>query len=52
MSVQSEERLIVVPMARIGHMKTHPGGRETCHIHFGENNKPGLGFCPVLIVDS
>lgn len=51
MSVQSEDRLLLVPMARIGHMKTHPGGRQTCHIHFGENNSPGLGFCPVLIVD-
>ena len=51
MSVQSADRLLVVPMARVGHIKTHPGGRQTCHIHFGENNKPGLGFCPVLVVD-
>ncbi|MEM6454769.1 MAG: hypothetical protein AAF772_06710, partial [Acidobacteriota bacterium] len=43
MSVQSADRLCVVPMARIGHVQGHANGGVTTHIHFGENNAPGYG---------
>ena len=49
MSVQSSDRLLVVPMARIGHVEMSAEGRSVYCIHFGDNNRPGYGFCPVLI---
>ncbi len=51
MTVQSEDALLVVPMARIGHVRTTEDGRSVHHIHFGENNRPGYGFCPTLILE-
>lgn len=51
MTVQSTEALLVVPMARIGHVQTAEDGRSVHRIHFGDNNRPGYGFCPTLIVD-
>ncbi len=51
MTVQSAEELLVVPMARIGHVQTAADGRTVHRIHFGDNNRPGYGFCPVLILD-
>lgn len=51
MTVQSAEDLLVVPMARIGHVETVEDGRSLHRIHFGENNMPGYGFCPTLILD-
>ncbi|CAK8713069.1 hypothetical protein GCAAIG_02390 [Candidatus Electronema halotolerans] len=47
---QSEQELIAVPMARIGHFRRTTGGQPEARIHFGDNNKPGYGFSPVLLL--
>ncbi|NET35389.1 MAG: hypothetical protein F6K19_25755 [Cyanothece sp. SIO1E1] len=51
MTVQSIDKLLVVPMARIGHVQMANDGRSIHRIHFGDNNRPGYGFCPTLIFD-
>ncbi len=51
MTVQSDDRLLVTPMARIGHVHRTREGGIVYKIHFGDNNMPGYGFCPVLIFD-
>ncbi|KPA12712.1 hypothetical protein MHK_007080 [Candidatus Magnetomorum sp. HK-1] len=51
MTVQSDGRLLVVPMARIGHIYQNSDGEVSYHIHFGENNIPGYGLCPVVIFE-
>lgn len=51
MTVQSVDQLLVVPMARIGHVEHADDGRSVYRIHFGDNNRVGYGFCPVLIFD-
>jgi hypothetical protein len=48
-TVQSLDKLLVVPMARIGHIRKDKNAQTTYHIHFGENNKVGYGFCPVVV---
>lgn len=51
-TIQSLDKLLVVPMARIGHIRKNENGEISYHIHFGQNNKAGYGFCPVVIFDT
>lgn len=51
MTAIHEGEMIVVPMARIGHTFKNQQGHTQFSIHFGENNKAGYGFSPVVIVD-
>lgn len=49
MTAHSLNKTIVVPMARIGHAEIQKDGSVVYKIHFGDNNKLGYGFAPVLI---
>ncbi|MCI5158271.1 MAG: hypothetical protein D3906_07470, partial [Candidatus Electrothrix sp. AUS1_2] len=49
MTARHNERVITVPMARIGHVERNQDGRKAYKIHFGDNNMPGYGFAPVLV---
>lgn len=44
-----EGKIIVVPMARLGHVVRGANGNDKFKIHFGDNNREGYGFSPVLI---
>ena len=50
-TVQSLDKLLVVPMARIGHAQENENGQVVYRIHFGDNNMYGYGLCPVIIFD-
>jgi len=52
MTAVHNEKTIVVPMARIGHVVKNEQGNTIFKIHFGDNNKEGYGFSPVLIMDT
>jgi len=41
--------MITVPMARVGHITQSAEGVTKFKIHFGDNNKEGYGFSPVVI---
>lgn len=49
MTAHTENEINIVPMARIGHCVKQANGSMIYKIHFGDNNKPGYGFAPVLI---
>lgn len=51
MTAQHKGKMIIVPMARIGHVEQNQDGVVTYKIHFGDNNKKGYGFSPVIIFD-
>ncbi len=51
MTLESDGSLLVTPMARIGHVHRTRDGDMSYKIHFGDNNMPGYGLCPVLIVE-
>ncbi len=51
MTAQHHNKSIIVPMARIGHVVEDSNGIKKFKIHFGDNNKEGYGFSPVLIFD-
>ena len=51
MAAQHNGKSIIVPMARIGHVSQDANGRKKFKIHFGDNNKEGYGFSPVIIFD-
>ncbi len=51
MTAMHENKMIIVPMARIGHASKSPEGVSKFKIHFGDNNKEGYGFSPVIIFD-
>ncbi len=51
MTVQSDKDILVTPMARIGHVQRTRKGETIYKIHFGDNNMPGYGFCPVLVFE-
>lgn len=42
-------KTIIVPMGRIGHVTQSATGANLYKIHFGDNNKEGYGFSPVVI---
>lgn len=52
MTAQHHNKSIIVPMARIGHVVEDLNGIKKFKIHFGDNNKEGYGFSPVLIFDN
>lgn len=45
------EQMHIIPMARIGHCEQGENGAEVYKIHFGDNNRMGYGFAPVLVFD-
>lgn len=49
MTAHTENAINIVPMARIGHCVKQDNGSVVYKIHFGDNNKLGYGFAPVLI---
>ena len=51
MTAHSFDKTIIVPMARIGHCVKQTDGSAVYKIHFGDNNKVGYGFAPVLIFE-
>ncbi len=51
MTAIHDNKMIIVPMARIGHLTQSPTGTTKFKIHFGDNNKEGYGFSPVVIFD-
>lgn len=51
MTAIHNKEMIIVPMARIGHLVRKQDGNTTFKIHFGDNNKEGYGFSPVIIVE-
>ncbi len=50
MTATHQNKTIITPMARIGHLVQDPSGVTKFKIHFGDNNKEGYGFSPVVIV--
>lgn len=52
MTATHNDKTIVVPMARIGHVSQDEMGVTKYKIHFGDNNEEGYGFSPVVIFDS
>ncbi len=50
MTAIHEGKMIIVPMARLGHVSQSPTGVSKFKIHFGDNNKEGYGFSPVMIL--
>ena len=42
-------KTIIVPMARVGQVTKDEAGNTQFKIHFGDNNKEGYGFSPVII---
>ena len=51
MTAIHNKEMIIVPMARLGHITRNSKGNTLFKIHFGDNNKEGYGFSPVVIVD-
>lgn len=51
MTAIHNHKMNIVPMARIGHATQSATGATQFKIHFGENNKEGYGFSPVVIFD-
>lgn len=51
MTAYTKEATNIIPMARIGHCVKHEDGSMLYKIHFGDNNRLGYGFAPVLIFD-
>jgi len=51
MTATHHNKTIIVPMARIGHLTKSSTGETKFKIHFGDNNKEGYGFSPVVIFD-
>ena len=51
MTAIHNKKMIIVPMARIGHAVKNQKGDTQFKIHFGDNNKEGYGFSPVIIMD-
>ena len=49
MTAHTTEATNIVPMARIGHCIRQENGSMDYKIHFGDNNRLGYGFAPVLI---
>ena len=49
MTAHTTETTNIVPMARIGHCVQQENGSMDYRIHFGDNNRLGYGFAPVLI---
>ena len=52
MTAIHNKEMIIVPMARLGHIVKTPTGNTQFKIHFGNNNKTGYGFSPVIILDN
>jgi len=52
MTATLQQRSIIVPMARIGHVAQSSTGEKIFKIHFGDNNQEGYGFSPVIIFDN
>ncbi|MFK7951010.1 MAG: hypothetical protein AB8G11_25750 [Saprospiraceae bacterium] len=51
MTAHTQNHINVVPMARIGHCVQDENGSMIYKIHFGDNNRKGYGFAPVLIFE-
>lgn len=51
MTAVHNNKMIIVPMARLGHVVKSETGNTQYKIHFGHNNKDGYGFSPVVILD-
>ena len=51
MTAIHDKKMNIVPMARLGHVVKNKNGNTQFKIHFGDNNKEGYGFSPVVIVD-
>jgi len=51
MTAIHNKEMIIVPMARLGHVVKNEQGNTVFKIHFGDNNKAGYGFSPVIILD-
>ncbi len=51
MTAHTANTLNIIPMARIGHVLKNANNSLSYKIHFGDNNKPGYGFAPVLIFE-
>lgn len=51
MTAHHEGKLNIVPMARIGHVVREGTEIKEYKIHFGDNNKAGFGFSPVIIFE-
>lgn len=51
MTAIHNKEMVIVPMARLGHITKNEDGNTQYEIHFGDNNKEGYGFSPVVIVD-
>jgi len=51
MTAIHNKEMIIVPMARLGHVVKNEQGNTVFKIHFGDNNKDGYGFSPVIILD-
>ena len=49
MTAIHNDEMIIVPMARLGHSTQSNEGKRKFKIHFGENNREGYGFSPVII---
>jgi len=49
MTAHHQGKSIIVPMARLGHVTEDKDGLKKYKIHFGDNNKEGYGFSPVVI---
>ncbi|MGK7942260.1 MAG: hypothetical protein AB4062_19295 [Crocosphaera sp.] len=49
MTAYTKETTNIIPMARIGHCVQQKDGLIVYKIHFGDNNRLGYGFAPVLI---
>lgn len=43
------DKQVIVPMARVGHCTVDKNGKMLYKIHFGDNNRMGYGFAPVLV---
>jgi len=52
MTAMHEGEMIIVPMARLGHVEKNKAGQTIFKIHFGDNNKAGYGFSPVIIYEN
>jgi uncharacterized circularly permuted ATP-grasp superfamily protein len=51
MTATKDDQNIIVPMARLGHITQSNEGITEFRVHFGDNNKEGYGFSPVVIFD-
>ncbi len=52
MTAVHQDKIIIVPMARVGHIEKTKDGTINYKIHFSDNNKEGYGFSPVIIRDN